>query len=135
MIEEEKRDDDVIDPEDPEVELEDEDADADFDPDADVIPEEEESASDVTAFGFAPAFIPEAELEDESLDESEEEESSVLEEPQPEETAQYRITAYGASIYDAQGLMSRMCPIGAVEELPLSVGDTFVDQGVAEKVQ
>lgn len=50
-------------------------------------------------------------------------------------TANYHITAPGADIYDSQGLFSRVCRIGTIEELPVEIGDTFVDRGIAEKVQ
>jgi len=144
MIQDEDiRDDDVIDPEDPEVELEGDEAEADFDPDADKISEEEEGASDVTAFGFVPAFIPEAEAEDESLDDSEEEGSGVSEE-QPELTAEeiaaaevprkYRILS-PIPVGNGQGQTQGEYPVGVIAEFPTAIGDLYVEEGRAERVQ
>jgi len=142
MIQDEDiRDDDVIDPEDPEVELEGDEAEADFDPDADKISEEEEGVSDVTAFGFVPAFIPEA--EEETLDESEEDGSGSSEE-QPELTAEemaaaeeprkYRILS-PIPVGNGQGQTQGEYPVGVIAEFPTAIGDLHVEEGRAERVQ
>jgi len=123
MIQDEDfQDDDVVDPEDPEVELEEDEAELDFNPDADKIPEEEEE-----------------ETLDEALDEPEEDESDDLDEQTEltaeelaaaEEVRKYRILS-PIRMGNGQGEY----PVGVTAEFPTVVGDMYVEEGRAERVQ
>lgn len=135
MIDEDKRDDDVIDPEDDEVEIEDEDVDGEFNPDADKEVDDEEEKTDDPLIPEEEEALLDDGLEDDDVD------TDILNADAPKvselaevDVAQYLITGL-VDYTDEQGNIVGQLPIGSTQELPVVVGDAAVEAGQAERVQ
>lgn len=86
----------------------------------------EASADDATIIPGATGETGEASTDDTIADDVEEYEG---------EMGKYRITSPLVDIFDEQGIITGQFPIGSIQEVPTVVGDQWVVDGRAEKVE
>lgn len=123
--EENRNDEDVIDPEDIEIEIEDEESEEN--PSEEVDPVEDDGSGESL----------DEEVDDNDMDDD----SDILlrDEPKAEDlqevgTAKYLVTGL-VDYTDEQGIIRGQLEKGIVHELPVEVGDRAVEQGQAERVE